>query len=103
MTFFNSRFISAALKAPAVSRFLSPGDLDPATMLPPPPKDDAPDAVEGRAELHRIAAARTPERLEQAKHDDEVEDVRSIADVPPNPSVSRRAGLVGRYRGLASG
>jgi len=30
-------------------------------------------------------------------------NVRSIADVPPNPSVSRRAGLVGRYRGLASG
>jgi peptide subunit release factor 1 (eRF1) len=29
--------------------------------------------------------------------------VRSLADVPPNPSVSRRAGLVGRYRGLASG
>jgi peptide subunit release factor 1 (eRF1) len=29
--------------------------------------------------------------------------VRSIADVSPNPSVSRRAGLVGRYRGLASG
>jgi peptide subunit release factor 1 (eRF1) len=28
-------------------------------------------------------------------------NVRSIADVPPNPSVSRRAGLVGRYRGLA--
>ena len=30
-------------------------------------------------------------------------NVRSIADVPPNPSVSRRSGLVGRYRGLASG
>ena len=30
-------------------------------------------------------------------------NLRSIADVPPNPSVSRRAGLVGRYRGLASG
>jgi rubrerythrin len=29
--------------------------------------------------------------------------VRSTADVVPNPSVSRRAGLVGRYRGLASG
>jgi peptide subunit release factor 1 (eRF1) len=28
-------------------------------------------------------------------------NVRSIADVPPNPSISRRAGLVGRYRGLA--
>lgn len=31
------------------------------------------------------------------------DNLRSIADVPPNPSVSRRAGLVGRYRGLASG
>jgi peptide chain release factor subunit 1 len=30
-------------------------------------------------------------------------NVRSIADVPPNPSLSRRPGLVGRYRGLASG
>ena len=62
--------------------FLSPGDLDPALVLPPPPRDDAPAAVEGRAELHRIAAAmRTPERLAQARHDDEVEDVRAIADV----------------------
>jgi acid phosphatase (class A) len=71
----------AAPKPAAVSKFLSPGDLDPALLLPPPPADDAPAAVEGRAELHRIAAARTAERLEQAKHDDEVEDVRSIADV----------------------
>jgi peptide subunit release factor 1 (eRF1) len=30
-------------------------------------------------------------------------NVRSIADIPPNPSVSRRTGVVGRYRGLASG
>ncbi len=30
-------------------------------------------------------------------------NVRSITQVPPNPSVSRREGLVGRYRGLASG
>ncbi len=30
-------------------------------------------------------------------------NVRSIADIPPNPSVSRQTGLVGRYRGLASG
>jgi acid phosphatase (class A) len=72
----------APAKAPAVSRFLQPGELDPTLILPPPPKDDAPAAVEGRAELHRIAAtARTPERLVQARRDDEVEDVRSIADV----------------------
>jgi len=30
-------------------------------------------------------------------------NVRPINQAPPNPSVSRRAGLVGRYRGLASG
>ncbi len=52
----------AAPKAAAVSKFLSPGDLDPATLLPPPPKDDAPAGVEGRAELHRIAAVRTASR-----------------------------------------
>lgn len=71
----------AAGGAHAQSRFLQPADLEPALVLPPPPKDDDPSAVEGRAELHRLAAARTPERLAQAKHDDEVEDVTSIADV----------------------
>jgi peptide subunit release factor 1 (eRF1) len=30
-------------------------------------------------------------------------NLRSITDVPPIPSVSRRANVVGRYRGLASG
>jgi len=29
--------------------------------------------------------------------------IRSIAQPPPNPSRSRREGLVGRYRGVASG
>lgn len=65
----------------ATSKFLQPGDLDPALVLPPPPKDDAPAAVEGRAELRRLAAARTPERLEQAKWDDEHEDVAAIGAV----------------------
>jgi len=36
-------------------------------------------------------------RSEQSKN------VRSIADAPPNPSVSRSAGEAGRYRRLASG
>jgi acid phosphatase (class A) len=71
----------AAAKPAPVSKFLSPGDLDPTLLLPPPPKDDAPAALEGRAELHRIAAARTPGRLAQARRDDEVEDVTAIADV----------------------
>jgi acid phosphatase (class A) len=73
--------LPAAPKPAPVSRFLSPGDLDATTLLPPPPKDLTPAAVEGRAELHRIAASRTPERLAQARRDDEIEDVRAIADV----------------------
>lgn len=69
-------------KTLAVSKFLQPGEMDPALILPPPPKDDEPAAAEGRAELRRIAAtARTPERLAQAKQDDEIEDVRSIVVV----------------------
>lgn len=72
----------AAAKPAPTSKFLAPGDLDPARILPPPPADDAPAAVEGRAELHRIAtSARTPARLAQARHDDEVEDVTVFADV----------------------
>jgi acid phosphatase (class A) len=65
---------------PARSQFLRPADLDPALILPPPAPDDAPASVEERAELHRLAAARTPDRLARARHDDEVEDVTSIAD-----------------------
>jgi acid phosphatase (class A) len=73
--------VLAPAKPAPVSKFLSPGDLDPALLLPPPPSDAAPAAVEGRAELHRIAAARTPTRLAQAKRDDEVEDVTAFAGV----------------------
>ena len=72
---------TTAIKPASASKFLQPADLDPALILPPPPRDDMPAAVAGRAELHRLAATRTPERLQQAKHDDEVEDVTSIADV----------------------
>jgi acid phosphatase (class A) len=62
------------------SKFLQPGDLDPVLILPPPPADDSAAAAAEIAELHRLAGERTPERLAQAKHDDEVEDVRSIGD-----------------------
>ncbi len=63
------------------SKFLQPADLDPALILPPPPKEDSAVTADGLAELHRIEAARTPERLARARHDDELEDVRAVADV----------------------
>lgn len=70
-----------AAKPATMSKFLAPGDLDPALLLPPPPKDDAPAAIEGRAELRRIAASRTAERLAQARRDDAAEDVTAFAEV----------------------
>ena len=72
-----------------VSRFLEPADLDPALVLPPPPADGSDAARAELAELHTIQEARTPERLSQARHDDELEDVRAIADVLPNFDIAR--------------
>jgi acid phosphatase (class A) len=63
---------------PAVSKFLQAGDLDPALILPPPPARDSTIAAAEIAELKRLAAERSPERLAQAKADDELEDVRAI-------------------------
>ena len=63
----------------------SPAELDPALILHRRRRPgDAPAA--GRKEPRRTCTAsrpalRTPERLAQARHDDEVEDVSAIADV----------------------
>ncbi|THD60977.1 phosphatase PAP2 family protein [Phenylobacterium sp.] len=64
---------------PTVSKFLAPGELDPAQVLPAPPRDGSPEALAELAELHRLEAARTPERFALAKHDEDFEDVTSIA------------------------
>jgi acid phosphatase (class A) len=72
---------ASAQTTPAVSKFLQPGDLDPALILPPPAKSGTPQADAEIAELKRLAAERTPERLAQARQDDELEDVRAIAQV----------------------
>lgn len=72
--------LAAAAQTPAPS-LLEAADLDPALVLPPPPADGSPAAAAELAELHAIQAARTPERLAQAHHDNDVEDVTAIADV----------------------
>lgn len=70
-----------AAKPAAVFKFLSPGDLDPATFLPPPPRSGSAVEAAERAELHRLASERTPERLARAQHDNDVEEAVSIANV----------------------
>jgi acid phosphatase (class A) len=71
----------AAPKAPATSKFLQPGELDPALILPPPPAEGSPQAAAEIAELRALVASRTDERLAQAEHDAEVENVAAIADI----------------------
>ena len=71
--------LAAPAKPASVSKFLQPGELDPALLLAAPPKDGSPEAMAEIAELHRLEAVRTPERFALAQHDDEVEDVTSIA------------------------
>jgi peptide subunit release factor 1 (eRF1) len=60
--------------------------------------------VKGDPEFDQVGniAALLRYRSDYSKND-QSKNVRSIADIPPNPSVSRRADVVGRYRGLASG
>ena len=83
----NAPSVAAAAKPerPAVSKFLAPGELDPAQLLPPPPADGSPETLAELAELHRIEASRTADRFALAKHDDEFEDVTSIA-MPLGPA-----------------
>jgi acid phosphatase (class A) len=66
---------------PAASKFLAPGALDPAALLPSPPADGSPGAAQELAELHRIEAARSPERAAQALHDEDVESVEAFGGV----------------------
>jgi acid phosphatase (class A) len=72
---------AAAAKAPATSKFLLPGELDPSLILPPPPADGSLAATAEIAELHGLVASRTDERLAQAEHDAAVENVTAIAAI----------------------
>ncbi len=72
---------ASAVKAPAVSKFLKPGELDASLILPPPPADDSPETAAELAELRRIIAARTPERLAQAQSDADNETATAITEI----------------------
>ena len=56
--------------------------------------------VDADAEFDKVGNIAALLRFRVGKNSD---NVRSITEVAPNPSVSRRTGVVGRYRGLASG
>jgi acid phosphatase (class A) len=64
---------------PKKLRFLTPADIDPARLLPPPPADGSDVQKQELADLKRLLKTRTPERFEQAKWDDAHEDSSAFA------------------------
>jgi len=67
-----------AAKPAKVLQYLTPADIDPARLLPPPAADGSAAAKAELAELHRIIETASPERLSQARWDDEHEDASAF-------------------------
>ncbi len=75
---------SAKMVAPKHDRTLmalSAADLDPLTLLPPPPADRSPAQAAELQRLRQIQATRTADRLRRAADDDGHEDISAFAPV----------------------
>lgn len=70
----------AIAAAPAKPSLLTPAELDPAMILPPPPAPGSPQALAELAELRAMDAARTPEMRAEAMHDSETKNASIFAD-----------------------
>ncbi len=68
-----------AAKPQKVLQFLSPDDVDPARLLPPPPAEGSAAEKADLADVRRAIADRSPERFAQAKWDDDHEDPSMFA------------------------
>jgi acid phosphatase (class A) len=66
---------------PKKLKFLTPADINPARLLPPPPADGSEAQVQEMADLKRLLNHRTPERFTQAKWDQDHEDATAFSDV----------------------
>jgi acid phosphatase (class A) len=67
--------VAAAGQKPAVPLLLNASNLDPALVLPDPPRDGTPIAKAELAELHAMDATRTPEEAARARADGETRSV----------------------------
>lgn len=66
--------MDAPAKPKKVLEYLTPADIDPVRLIAPPPADGSPAALDDLAEVHRVMAESSPDRLAQAKWDDDHED-----------------------------
>lgn len=72
---------AAAAKPMKTFKVLTPEQVDPGRILPPPPADGSDVQLAELAEIRRLYAARTPERLAKAQWDDVHEDSMVFAGV----------------------
>lgn len=93
---------SSTMATPAKTlKFLTPAEIDPSRLLPPPPKDGSDTQQREMANVKRLLKERTPERLAQAVWDDEHEDPTAFAatigpgfDLNKLPATARLLGEV---------
>ena len=67
-----------AAKPAKTLQYLTPADIEPARLLPPPSADGTPANKAELAELHRIISTASAERMAQAKWDDDHEDASAF-------------------------
>lgn len=60
-------------------KFLTPAEIDPSRLLPPPPEDGTPAQAADMAAMRKLLKSRTPERFKQAQWDNEHEDLSAFA------------------------
>ena len=71
----------AVTSVDAAAIFVTPAQYDATLILPAPPPPSTADGKAELAELKRYQAARTPERLARAKHDNDTTNASSFAEV----------------------
>lgn len=64
---------AAPVKPKKMLMLVSPSEVNPLLIVPPPPAEGTPKALAEIAEVHRDIAAASPERMAQAKWDDDHE------------------------------
>jgi acid phosphatase (class A) len=69
----NPSMKSMSAKPKKVLVLVTPEEVDPRRIVPPPPEEGSDRALADIAEVHRVIAAASPERMAQAKWDDDHE------------------------------
>ncbi len=72
--------VALVAAAPKPAPLLSPRDIDPALVLPPPPAAGSPQAAAELAELHMVERMRTPEQASAARAEGEIKDASIFAE-----------------------